>query len=614
MTQPSQRRREIVARTVTPAQAVEAIPDGSTVFVGTGAGEPQGLVDLLATRAVAKGLRLLFGFSLRRPPKLVGPVPLSAYLHIGYRQAPAMEDGQVDWIPVELAHVPGLFERRSIPVDVALVSVSPADVHGQFSLGTSVDVTRAAVEAASLVIAQINPYVPRTHGQSFLDYRKIHLFTSREEPLPDVFEKRTDTPVEEEIARHVIRLIPDGATLQLGFPRVPRQLLYHMSERRDLGVHSLLISDWVMELLENGTVTNTRKGWSPGKVTASCALGSRRFYDYLNDSPLFEFQGVDVVADPQVIARNPAFVSVLDAEAVDLQGRASFRNSPYSRRLSAFLGAAGGHSGDGLTVLVLASRNLSGVPTVRLQLPPEEVAGHGCAAADCVVTEHGVAFLRGRSLQQRALQLIPVMHPEDRGTLWAAAVARRWFCPAYARRVPDGAWSLSGPAGQPPGPAPAPLTVRAAGIQDFEAARRFHFALPEPDLNLRFFDHHVDLDEYLLGVFNHDQARLFFAVETVGDTETLLGVAEGHFDPEKNQAELALIVDPAHRRRGVGRTLVTAVTAWAAGRGGARLEAEVLGSNAPMIQLLRACGWQGVPKEGSEFFTLELTAPRTSGK
>ena len=613
MTQPSQRRREIVSRTVTPAEAVEAIPDGSTVFVGTGAGEPLGLVDLLATRAVAKGLRLLFGFSLRRPPRLVGPVPLSAYLHVGYRQAPAMEEGHVDWIPVELAHVPGMFEHRKIPIDVALISVSPADSHGQFSLGTSVDVTRAAVEAASLVIAQINPFVPRTHGQSFLDYRKIHLFTSREEPLPEVFEKRIDTPVEEEIARHVIRLIPDGATLQLGFPRVPRQLLYRMSERRELGVHSLLVSDWVMELLENGTVTNTRKGWSPGKVTASCALGSRRFYDYLNDSPLFEFQGVDVVADPQVIARNPAFVSVLDAEAVDLQGRTSFRNSPYSRRLSAFLGASGGHPGDGLTVLVLTARNLSGAPTIRLQLPPEEVAGHGCAAADCVVTEYGVAFLRGRSLQQRALQLIPVMHPEDRGPLWAAAVARRWFCPAYARREPQGAWSSPGPAGSSR-PASSSVTVRAAGIQDFEAARRFHFALPEQDLSLRFFDHHVDLDAYLLKILHQDQARLFFAVETRGDAETLLGVAEGHFDPEKKTGELALIVHPGHRRRGVGRALVAAVTAWTVGRGAHGLEAEVLNSNTPMILLLRSCGWRGTPKEGSELFSLELGAPRMPGK
>jgi acyl-CoA hydrolase/RimJ/RimL family protein N-acetyltransferase len=602
MTQPSQRRREIVSRTVTPAEALDAIPAGSTVFVGTGAGEPQGLVDLLATRVADKGLRLLFGFSLRRPPKLVGPLPVSAYLHVGYRQAAAMEEGQVDWIPVELAQVPGLFERRRIPIDVALISVSPADAHGQFSLGTSVDITRAAVEAASLVIAQINPYVPRTHGQSFLDYRKIHLFTSREEPLPEVFEKRTDTPVEEEIARHVIRLIPDGATLQLGFPRVPRHLLYRMSERRDLGVHSLLVSDWVMELLENGTVTNARKGWSPGKVTASSALGSRRFYDYLNDSPLFEFQGVDQVADPLVIARNPAFVSVLDAEYVDLQGRASFRNSPYSRRLSAFLGAAGGHPGDGLTVLVMPSRNLSGAPTVRIQLPPEEVAGHGCAAADCVVTEHGVAFLRGRSLQQRALQLIPVMHPEDRGTLWSAAVARRWFCPAYARRVPQGAWS-------PRDPDDRSIHVRAAGIQDFEAARRFHFSLPEADLDLRFFGHHVDLDDYLMKTLNQDAARLLFAVETSGDQETLLGVAEGHFDPEKGTGELSLIVHPGHRRRGVGRALVAAVVDWAAGRGARRLEAEVLASNTPMIQLLRASGWRGTPKEGSELFVLEPCSP-----
>ncbi len=605
MTQPNQRRREIVARTVTVAEALAAIPAGSTVFVGTGAGEPQDLVDSIADLAVRRSLRLLFGFSLRRPPRLASPVPVCSYLHVGYRQAVAMEEGLIDWIPADLAKVPSLFSRRRIPIDVAIVSVSPADAHGQFSLGMSVDITRAAVESAAMVIAQINPFVPRTHGQSFLDYRKIRFFTQKEEPLPEVFEKKADTAVEEEIARNVVRVIPDGATLQLGFPRLPRQLLYRMSEKHDLGVHSLLISDWVMELLENGTVTNARKTWCPGKVVASCALGSRRFYDYLNDSPVFEFQTADVVASPEVIAHNPDFVSVLDAESIDLQGRASFANSPYSQRLSAFLGSADAARNEGQIVLVLASRDSAGSPSIRVQLDHEGNISHGHVAADTVVTEHGVAFLRGRSLQQRALQLIPLMHPDDRGDLWSVALARRHFCPGYSRRLPSAVWRFPAAPGQD-----QTVTVRTAHIQDFEAARRFHHSLPETDLNLRFFDHHIDLDRYLLEAFGDERAQLFFAVSTAADEETVLGVAECHVEPATGIGEIALISHPRHRRRGVGRSLVAAMTAWAAGRGVAGLAAEVLVSNVPMLQTLRRCGWAGTQEDGTERFVLSLTGKK----
>ncbi|PKN27889.1 MAG: hypothetical protein CVU65_00935 [Deltaproteobacteria bacterium HGW-Deltaproteobacteria-22] len=601
MTQLNQRRKEIVARTVTVAEALSAIPAGSTVFVGTGAGEPQGLVDSLADLAVKKSLRLLFGFSLRRPPKLSSPVPICSYLHVGYRQSRAMEEGSIDWLPVEFSSVPALFARRRIPIDVALVSVSPGDVHGQFSLGTSVDITRAAVEAASMVIAQINPFVPRTHGQSFLDYRKIRFFTQKEEPLPEVFEKKDDTEVEEQIARNVIRVIPDGATLQLGFPRVPRHLLSRMSERHDLGVHSLLISDWVMELVENGSVTNARKSFSPGKVVAACALGSRRFYDYLNDSPVFDFQTADVVADPQVIGKNPGFVSVLDAESMDLHGRACFSNSPYSRRLSAFLGAGGSQHANGQTVLVLSSRNASGAPAIRLQLESGEIAVHGSVAADTVVTEHGVAFLRGRTMQQRAQQLIPLMHPDDRSELWSVAVARSWFCPGLARRMPDPVWTVQGPE--------VPLdsfSVRTAHIQDFEAARRFHYSLPQTDLNLRFFDHEMDLDKYLLDALSHTGAQMFFAHRFEADEETILGVAECHVDPATGEGEISLIAHPLYRRQGVGRGLVSAMTAWAASHGVKCLGAEVLVSNVPMLQLMRRCGWTRTPRDGSELFELVL--------
>ncbi len=583
MSLPTQIRREIVARTASIAEALDEIPDGSRVFVGTGAGEPQALVDALAARVRERNLHLLFGFSLRRPPSLpASGLPACSYLHAGYRQSAAVESGAVEWIPAAVENVSAWIHNGRLPVDVALIQVHPGDVHGQYSLGTAVDFTKAAVEAAGRVIAQVNPFVPRTHGQSFVDWRRIHRFTLREEALPEVVSRPADAALEDAIARNVMRMIPDGATLQLGFPRVPRQLLSHLATRRDLGVHSLLVSDWVMELLENGNVTNRRKGFAPGKVTAACALGSRRFYEYLHDAPVFDFQPVETVL--RFASRNPDFINVVDVSAVDLLGRARFENSPFSRRLSAFFGAAPGAFPGMLTVAVLASRDAQGRPAIQAVFPDADSPGRLDAWPDVVVTEHGVAPLRGKSATQRALALVSLAHPDDRESLWDAALSRRRIPAAWKSCPRMEKWIH-------PDDTPSGIVVRMAGAADFHDVLRFHLQLPPEDLRLRFFSGNTDPGAYWERVFFCGNEFVFLALESRFDGEKLLGVAECSLADDGAGAEIALVVHPQHRRSGVGCRLVRAMEDWARTRS-LTLQASVLPENAPMKRLLQGCGWQ----------------------
>lgn len=590
MSLPAPIRREIVARTVSVSEAIEEIPDGSRVFIGAGAGEPLALADAVAARAAAKKLHLLFGFSLRRPPDIpAAGIPLCSYLHVGYRQASEMEKGGIEWIPSTAESAAGWIGTGRLAVDAALIQVHPGDAHGQYSLGTAVDFTKKAVEMAQCVIALVNPFVPRTHGQSFVEWRKIHRFVRREEPLPEVVSRSADAAVEEEIARNVIPLIPDGSTLQLGFPRVPRQLLSRLATRRDLGIHSLLVSDWVMELLENGNVTNARKGFAPGKVTASCALGSRRFYEYLHDSPAFDFQPADAVI--RFAARNPGFINIVDASGVDVLGRARFENSPVSRRLSAFLGVAPGTLPGMLTVAVLASRDAQGNPAIRAAFSDGDFPGRMDAWPDVVVTEYGAALLSGKTASQRALALIPLAHPDDRAELWDAALARRRIVGPWKPSLHTETWVHADDSDPD-------ILVRMALAVDFHDIVRFHVQLPPEDVRLRFFSGSTDPGAYWETAFFRENVFVFLAVERFGGQESLLGVAE--CGVENGMGEIALVVHPQHRRRGVGKRLMRALEAWADGKS-LVLRASVLPENVSMLRLLGP-SWREVEPEDFRVF------------
>ena len=316
---------------------------------------------------------------------------------IGRNVRDAVRDGRADFMPVFLSELPRLIRSRRIRIDVALIQVSPPDRHGYVSLGVSVDIVRAAVETADLILAEVNPLMPRTHGDSFLHVNRLTALLPVEYPLPEL-EARPQDEVSEETARHVASLIPDGATLQLGIGKLPNAILAALSDRSDLGVHSEMISDGVMDLVQAGVVNGRRKTLLPGKIVTSFVMGSRRLYEWVHDNPALELRPSDFTNDPVTIARNDRMVAINAALAVDLTGQVASDTlmgrffSGIGGQVDFIRGAAGSRGGRPIIALPSTAKNGT-VSSIQPVL--EEGAGVVTSRGDVryVVTEYGVADL-----------------------------------------------------------------------------------------------------------------------------------------------------------------------------------------------------------------------------
>ena len=333
-----------------------------------------------------------------------------------------------DYIPVFLSEIPRLFEQGILPLDVALVHVSPPDHHGFCSLGVSVDVSRAAVRCAGLVIAQVNPNMPRTHGEGHVHVSRFAALVAVEDPLPEVDYSSGIGERERRIAAQCAALVEDGSTLQLGIGAIPDAILGALTDHTDLGVHTEMCSSGIISLLENGVITNRFKKKHPGRIVTSFAIGTRRLYDLVHDNAQFAFLEAQYVNDGKVIRENPKVVAINSAIEIDLTGQVcadsigTYQYSGTGGQLDFLRGAAlskGGKpiiamastTGKGLSKIVPFLKQGAGVVTTR-------------AHVHYVVTEHGVAYLYGRNLRQRAEALIAIAHPDHREALERAAFER----------------------------------------------------------------------------------------------------------------------------------------------------------------------------------------------
>jgi acyl-CoA hydrolase len=327
--------------------------------------------------------------------------------------------GQVEYVPLSLPDVPALFGNGRMPLDVAMVQVAPPDEDGGCSLGVSVDITRAAALAARTVVAEVNPAMPRTRGETRIPAEQIDHFVAVETPIVEYLHEPADG-VAEQIARYVARLIDDRSTLHVGLGRVPNQMLSHLTNRRELAIHSDVITEPVADLVVADVVT--------GSVVASWAMGTRRLYDLVDDDPRFAFHPIDHVCDPAVIAAQERMVSVTQAFTIDLTGQVcteSLDGHLYGGLSTgpAFHRGALASPG-GIAIVCLASRTSAGRPAIRLDLDPGEAVAIPRGDVRWVITEYGTAYLFGRSLAERAVALIEIAHPDDRQELLHAAAAR----------------------------------------------------------------------------------------------------------------------------------------------------------------------------------------------
>lgn len=340
----------------------------------------------------------------------------------------AVNEGRADYVPVFLSEIPELFKRNILPLDVAIVQVSVPDRHGYCSLGTSVDIGRAAVDTAKHVIAHVNPQVPRTHGDGIIHTSKFDAMVYHDSPLLEVHFGGSATEAELKIGQLVAGLIDDRSTLQMGIGGLPDAVLRYLTNHKDLGVHTEMFSDGLIDLLENGIVTNRYKKIHPGKTVSGFALGSRRLYDFVDDNPSVAFLDINYVNDPSVIRRNDRVHAINSAIEVDLTGQVcadsigTYQFSGVGGQMDFMRGAA--VSKGGKPIIALTSRTAKGVPRIVPMLKPGAGVVTTRAHVHYIVTEYGVAFLFGKNLRQRAAALIAIAHPDDRDMLEQAVLDR----------------------------------------------------------------------------------------------------------------------------------------------------------------------------------------------
>ena len=417
--------------TVSAQEALAQVQSHQRVFVQGACATPLVLIDALTARAPElRGVEIVQLHTEGRAPYAARELSASFRvnaLFVGALLREAVNEGRADYLPVFLSEVPALFRKDVLPLDVALIHVSPPDRHGWCSLGVAVDVVLAAVQHARIVIAQINPQMPRTHGDGLLHMSQIHSAVLVDHPLPEAPPAPLG-PTERAIGRHVAGIIEDGATLQMGIGAIPDAVLAALGNHRRLGVHTEMFSDGLVDLVEKGAVTGECKRVHPGKIVAGFAMGTRRLYDFVDDNPLVAMLDIAYVNDPEVIRRNPRVTAINSAIEVDLTGQIC-ADSIGTRQFSGvggqmdFIRGASLSEG-GKPIIALPSVTSKGESRIAAVLKSGAGVVTTRAHVHYVVTEYGVANLYGKNLRQRARALIDIAHPTHRAALEETAGAR----------------------------------------------------------------------------------------------------------------------------------------------------------------------------------------------
>jgi acyl-CoA hydrolase/GNAT superfamily N-acetyltransferase len=591
-------RERYAARICTAEHAVQRIPRGRRILVGSGAAEPARLVEAMVAHGAHLADNEIVHLLTLGPAPYVQPGMQRRFRHtaffIGQNVRGAVQEGRADFMPVFLSEIPRLIRSRRVRVDVALIQVSPPDEHGYVSLGVSVDVVRAAVDAADLVLAEVNPRMPRTLGDSFVPLDRIAHLVAVDDPLPELALQPADE-VSRAIGGHVASLIPDGATLQVGIGRIPDAILEALRERRDLGVHTEMCSDGMMALVEAGVINGRRKTLLPGKLVTSFLMGSRRLYEWAHDNPFLEMRPSDFTNDPLTIARNDGMIAVNSALAVDLTGQVAADTlmgrffSGIGGQVDFIRGAA--RSRGGKPILALASTAAGGKAS-RIQAVLEEGAGVVTSRGDVryVVTEYGVADLWGKNIRQRAMALIEIAHPDFRGELLREAKRRRYVFEDQV--APRAAWPWE-EATREELAGGERVIVRPVRLTDEQPLQDLFYRLSDESVYRRFLSHrlehsHVEMQRLVDLDYEHSVALVVCTAG--GDREEILAISRYDVDPATGLADIAFTVREEWQNRGLGTLLMRRMAGIARARGLAGFTADVLATNRPMLAIFQKSG------------------------
>ncbi len=591
------------------------VQPGDRVFLGSACATPRVLIRALEESDEPLADVELVHFLTDGAVPVYDAGPITRFRHrtffVGSDMRPLVASGQADYVPVSARSATQLIRQGKQPVDVAFLQVTPPDENGRVSLGISVDMALAAVAAARNIVAEINPNMPRTSGESSFDLAAIDRFVVVDEPLIEYLHPAAEE-VAEKIARYVARLIDDGATLAIGLGRIPNEMLKYLTNRHDLGIHSDVITEPLVDLIEAKVVSGKRKALHPGKVVASYAMGTRRLYDLMNDNPLFELRPIDEVSDPEVIASNNGMVAVTQAFAIDLTGQVcadQFEGEFYSgvSTQNEFLRGASASPGGKAIVCLTSTTDDGKVSRIRPLLKEGEGVAVARSDVHFVVTEYGSAYLFGRSIRDRALALIEISHPEFRQELLEDA-RRLGYVSAEQTLKSRQAYPQEEErdVGLSDGQVLRLRPTRASDVRAFQ--QLFHDLRPE-DIYTRFFTNLRSLSEnkaqHLCNV-DYENEMAYAAVTGDMDKEEMLGSCCYFADPSTRLADVAFMIHPDYQGKGLGTVLVQQLMEYARRQGLRGFTADVLSENKPMLRVFEKSGAKIETKLESGVFEVTL--------
>ncbi len=530
----------------------------------------------------------------------------------------AVAEGRADYTPCFLSEIPTLFSTDILPLDAALVMLSPPDEYGYCSLGVSVDVVSAAIRNAKKVIAQFNPSMPRTSGHAYIHVSKIDQYIEVDQPLPEVplvgFEQRI-----ERIGQYVSMLIEDGATLQIGVGKIPEAVLRYLGNHKNLGVHSELISDGILDLMKKGVINNSQKTFHPGKTVTSFCLGSKRLYDFVNQNPHVEFYPSEYVNSPTNIARNDKMVALNSAIEVDLTGQVVSDSIGYQ-----FYSGIGGQvdfsrgasmSKGGKPIIALPATAKNGTVS---RIVPHIAEGSGVVTSrghvHYVVTEYGVASLRGKSIRERALELIRVAHPKFRPEL-LAEVRKHYWVPNYQVMTPMEVPELGTVGLKILNIGGETFDLRPLNPADERRLQEFFYSHTKETLLLRYNHHPKQLSrEKSCSLVSVDQSKdlALCLVKQQGSVLEIQAVGRYYLVEANNSCEVAFVTRERHQGKGMATILLQEMINIARIRGLASMTAYVRAENKPMLTVFEKAGFKRV--RGDEPDEVNLLLPLQKGE
>ena len=594
-------------------EAIGLIRPAQRVFIGSSCGEPQHLVRELSNASnYFKDIEINRLLTLETTPlTLIAEKTRDQNLNIrsfylGSAKSKAIARNKRFITPINLSEIPRLFKSRLLPIHVALIQVSPPDDFGWMSLGVSVDITLAAAQSADLVIAQVNSHMPRVLGRSFIHVNDVDVFVEYDEPLLTIGET-PELKAANDIGRLIARLIEDGSTMEIGLGATHQATLLALADKNDLGIHSQYMTNDIMHLFSRGVITNRKKGFNEDKMVASGAIGTQELYEFLNDNPAIEFYPSDYVNDPSIISRHHKMVSMNVAMTIDLTGQVAADAMPHNHfsGVTAMLDFMRGavQSPGGKAIIMLPATALQGQASRIIPQLDNEAVVVPRGDVHYVVTEYGAVNLFGKSLQERAMAMISIAHPDFRDELFREAKkmgllsAERTLSESIHGVYPihlEESITIEGER----------MTIRPAKPVDERRIQEHFYNLDKDDVVARFFHEKTSfVHDEVKGVTLIDYIKDLTVVAIVGEFGfgRIVGVGEYLLDPASNEAEVAFSIGKPYQKKGLGKILLNKLAYAARENGIAGLMAYTSAQNRGMIKLFKT-----LPYKTDSFFDGEL--------